>query len=197
MAPRLGILLSGSGSTYENIAQEITAGRLSADIAVVIASRTGVGGIDRAQRLGHPCHVAAEPEQVTALLLEHQVDWIIMCGWLKYYDPPANFEGRCLNIHPSLLPSFGGPGMYGMRVHRAVHASGVKLSGCTVHVVSGDYDSGPILGQQAVPVLPSDEPQDIADRVMTAERALYPRVIAAALTSGIEMADGRAWCPGL
>ena len=155
MAPRLAILLSGSGTTYENIAEQIQVGALAAEIAVVIASREGIGGIDRAQRLGHACHIAAEPEAVTALLEQYQADWIIMCGWLKYYDPPASFAHRCLNVHPSLLPSFGGPGMYGMRVHRAVHESGVKVSGCTVHVVSGDYDSGPFSPSKPCPFYPA------------------------------------------
>jgi len=178
MPARLGILLSGSGSTYANLVQAIAAGRLPAEIAVVIGSKPGLGGLDKAAAYGHPTVIAVKPDDVSAALRAHGVQLVAMCGWLKFWDPPADFSGRVVNIHPSLLPSFGGKGMYGHHVHDAVLAHGCKLSGCTVHLVGGAYDTGPILAQQAVPVLPDDTPASLAARVQAAERELYPGVIA-------------------
>jgi phosphoribosylglycinamide formyltransferase-1 len=183
MAPRLGILLSGSGSTYANLAERIRAGALSAEIAVVIGNRPGLGGLARAQGFGHPTAVAADPAAVTAALLAHGAQWVAMCGWLKYWDPPAAFAGRAVNIHPSLLPAFGGKGMYGLRVHAAVLAAGCRESGCTVHLVEGAYDSGRILGQARVPVLAGDTPESLQARVQAAERELYPRMLAQLLAT--------------
>ncbi|MCK6491000.1 MAG: phosphoribosylglycinamide formyltransferase [Planctomycetes bacterium] len=180
---RIGILLSGSGSTYENLADACRDGRIDGAIAVVVASRADLGGCERARRLGHPLVVAAEPAAVTAALHAHGAGWVAMCGWLKYWDPPAAFAGRTLNIHPSLLPAFGGKGMYGAKVHAAVIAHGCTLSGCTVHLVAGGYDTGPILAQRAVAVLPDDTPASLGARVQEAERTLYPAAIQA-LVSG-------------
>lgn len=173
MRPRLGILLSGSGTTYANLA---LAG-LPADIAVVIGSKAGLGGLDKAVANGHPTVVADTPDTVTAALRAHGVQWVAMCGWLKYWDPPGEFAGRTVNVHPSLLPAFGGPGMYGRKVHVAALAHGVKITGCTVHFVAGGYDSGPILDQLAVAVAPDDTPDTLQARVQDAERVLYPRVL--------------------
>lgn len=178
MSARLGILLSGSGSTYANLVEAIAAGRLPAQIAVVVSSKAEAGGVERARRFGHPVVIAGEPAAVTAALLEHRCDVVAMCGWLKFYDPPAALRGRVLNIHPSLLPDFGGKGMYGIHVHRAVLAAGVRESGCTAHLVTGDYDSGPHLAQRRVPVLPDDTAERLQARVQEAERELYPQVLA-------------------
>jgi len=178
MTIRLGILLSGSGTTYANLADACDDGRLPATIAVVIGSRAGLGGLAKAVDRGHPTVVASAAAEVTATLRQYQAEWVVMCGWLKYWDPPAPFAGRTLNIHPSLLPAFGGAGMYGHHVHEAVLAHGAKISGCTVHRVAGGYDTGPILAQAAVPVFPDDTPATLGARVQTAERYLYPRVLA-------------------
>jgi phosphoribosylglycinamide formyltransferase 1 len=179
MAPRLGILLSGSGSTYANLEQAISDGRLEADIAVVVSSKADAGGLDIARRHGRATAHAASAEAVTVALRQHGVQWVLMCGWMKYWDPPAEFAGRTVNIHPSLLPAFGGKGMYGIHVHRAVLAANARETGCTVHLVSGGYDSGRILGQQRVGVRPDDTPESLQERVQQAERGLYPQVVAA------------------
>jgi phosphoribosylglycinamide formyltransferase-1 len=183
MPARLGILLSGSGSTYTNLAEAIAGGRLPAEIAVVVASTAAAGGVAKARALDHPVVVASDPAAVTAALLEHGCGWVAMCGWLKFYDPPPALRGRVVNIHPSLLPAFGGRGMYGLHVHRAVLAAGVAESGCTVHLVTGDYDSGPHLAQERVPVLAGDTPETLQARVQAAERRLYPRVLADLIAS--------------
>lgn len=177
MPARLGIMLSGSGSTYANLVDAIADGRLPAEIAVVVSSKADVGGVERARAHGHPVVVASDSAAVTAALLAHRCDVVAMCGWLKFYDPPSSLRGRVVNIHPSLLPAFGGKGMYGIHVHRAVVAAGVRESGCTAHLVSGDYDSGPHLAQLRVPVLPDDTPERLQARVQAAERTLYPQVL--------------------
>ena len=123
--------------------------------------------------------VADQPEAVTAALLAHGAGWVAMCGWLRYWDPPTPFAGRTVNIHPSLLPSFGGKGMYGAKVHASVVAHGCTVSGCTAHLVAGGYDTGPILAQAVVPVLIDDDGARLAACVQGAERALYPEVLAA------------------
>ena len=179
MAARLGILLSGSGTTYANLVEAIAQGRLPAQIAVVVSSKADAGGVARAQNYGHPLVIAQDSAAVTAALLDHQCDVVAMCGWLKFYDPPAALRGRVVNIHPSLLPAFGGKGMFGMHVHRAVVAAGVSETGCTAHLVSGDYDSGPHLGQLRVPVLLNDTAEVVQQRVQQAECALYPQVLSA------------------
>jgi phosphoribosylglycinamide formyltransferase-1 len=173
MRPRLGILLSGSGTTYANLA----AADLPAEVAVVIGSKPGLGGLAKAEALGHATAVASAADEVTAILRTRRVDWVVMCGWLKYWDPPTDFAGRVVNIHPSLLPAFGGQGMYGKHVHAAVISHGVKVTGCTVHLVAGGYDAGPILAQEPVRVLADDTPETLMARVQVAERLLYPSVL--------------------
>jgi phosphoribosylglycinamide formyltransferase 1 len=181
MPARLGILLSGSGTTYANLAQAVAEGRVPAEIAVVVASRADAGGLERARALGHATAVAGDGAAVERALRAQGASWVAMCGWMRYWDPPADFRGRVLNIHPSLLPAFGGRGMYGLHVHRAVLAAGVTVSGCTVHVVAGPYDSGPVLAQRQVEVLPDDTPETLQERVQACERDLYPQAIAAAI----------------
>lgn len=198
MSARLAILLSGSGSTYQRLAEACAAGEVPATIVGVIASRAGVGGIARATELGHPCAIAAHADEVSAQLAAWDADWIAMAGWLKSWDPPTRWAGRTLNIHPALLPAFGGQGMYGLHVHQAVIAAGCRISGCTVHVVRGAYDSGPILAQAAVPLRSDDDAERLAQRVQAAERLLYPRALAAAIAGGIATRpDGRLYLPAL
>jgi phosphoribosylglycinamide formyltransferase 1 len=182
MRARLGIMLSGSGSTYANLVGEIDAGRLDAEIAVVVSSRADAGGVSRAQKFGHRVVIAVSAAEVTAALLEQPCAVVAMCGWMKFYDPPAELYGRVVNVHPSLLPAFGGKGMYGIHVHRAVLAAGVSETGCTAHIVSGAYDSGPHLGQERVVVRADDTPESLQERVQAAERKLYPQVIAQLIT---------------
>jgi phosphoribosylglycinamide formyltransferase 1 len=179
MKTRLGILLSGSGTTYQNLADRIADGSLKVEIAVVVASRPGVYGIERAKALGHPCVVAKDPAEA---LRAHEAEWVAMCGWMRFWDPPEPWAGRTLNVHPSLLPSFGGKGMYGHHVHEAVLAHGCRVSGCTVHLVQGGYDTGPIVDQLAVRVEDGDTPDTLAARVQAAERELYPTAIAKAIS---------------
>ncbi len=189
---RIGILLSGAGTTYANLATCMRAGTLAAEVAVVVSSRADAGGVLLARSFGHPCVVASEPAEVSAALADHRAGWVAMCGWLRFWDPVAPWRERTVNIHPSLLPAFGGRGMYGLKVHAAVIACGCTLSGCTAHLVSGGYDSGPILAQRTVPVLEADTPASLQARVQAAESELYPHVLRALLAGGLKRRGGDA-----
>jgi formyltetrahydrofolate-dependent phosphoribosylglycinamide formyltransferase len=183
---RLGVLLSGSGRTLQNLIDRIQDGSLPARIEVVISSHPGVRGLERAQKVQIPAFTVdykkfpddrAFSDAVTRELDRHPIDLVIMAGFIRRYLFPKKYEGRVLNIHPALLPEFGGKGYHGEKVHRAVLETGAKESGCTVHIADLDYDRGPILLQKRVPVLPGDTPETLAARVFEAECEAYPEAI--------------------
>ncbi len=185
-AKRLAILISGSGTTLENLADYIAQGKLSADIACVISSRPDVYGLVRARKLGLPHEViarrsftdtAAFSDAVFTAIGKHQVDLVIMAGFLSLLRIPPTFENRVLNIHPALLPKYGGRGMHGLKVHQAVIDAGETTSGCTVHYADNQYDHGPILLQRTCPVLPGDTSELLAQRVFEQECIAYPEAI--------------------
>jgi len=184
--PRYAVLLSGSGSTLQNLIDQILHQKLPGQIVGVISSKPGVFGLERAARAGLPTAVAKEPFPV---LDPWQPDYVLCAGWLRKLTVPAAYQGRVLNVHPSLLPAFGGAGMYGHHVHEAVIAAGCTVSGCTVHFVDDTYDTGPIILQQAVNISPSDTPLTLAEKVQAAEREAYPEAIRRVL-SGLA-SDGR------
>jgi phosphoribosylglycinamide formyltransferase 1 len=182
----LAVLLSGSGRTLENVQQAILAGRLSARVVVVVSSKSEAYGLVRARQ--HGLDAVAVPRRdypelpafnnaMNAVLAPYRIDLVVLAGFLSLYQPPSALLGRVMNIHPALLPAFGGQGLYGDRVHRAVLESGVKLSGCTVHFADACYDHGPIILQAAVPVYDDDTVEALAGRVFAAECELYPRAI--------------------
>ena len=183
---RLAVLLSGAGTTLQNLIDRIADGRLAAKIAVVIASRADAGGLERARRAGIPAVVVARKEfpdtdrfndALHDELAKHDLDLIIMAGFLSQFQLRGRYNGRVLNVHPALIPAFCGKGYYGERVHRAVLEAGVKVSGCTVHFADDEYDHGPIILQGAVPVLDDDTPETLAARVHQLENELYPEAI--------------------
>ena len=181
--PRLAILLSGAGSTLQNFLDRRAAGLFPLDIAVVIASKPDAHGLARARLAGLPHAVetpsprATHSERVFARIREAGADLVICAGWMHLLHIPADFQMRVLNVHPSLLPAFGGQGMYGPKVHAAVHASGVKVTGCTVHFADDTYDTGPIIAQGCVEIDDEDGPAEIGAKVMALERAVYPAAI--------------------
>ncbi len=193
MSARLGILLSGRGSTYDNLVAQIAAGRLDAEIALVVSSRRSAGGLARAAAHGHPTAVLREADAIDQAFAASGAELIAMCGWMRYWDPPPRWHERVVNVHPSLLPSFAGKGFYGHHVHEAVLAHGCKLTGCSVHLVQGDYDTGPLLAQRAVPVHSDDDPDSLAARVQQAERDLYPAVIQALITGRMRRQGRHYW----
>jgi formyltetrahydrofolate-dependent phosphoribosylglycinamide formyltransferase len=184
---RLGVLLSGGGRTMVNLHEQARAGLLPAEIVTVIASRP-CKGMERAKAAGLDTHLveyrqfgperlAEYSAQITALLDAAQTDLVVMAGFLSKWIIPPRYQGRVMNIHPALLPQFGGQGMFGHHVHEAVLAAGETESGCTVHFVNNDYDEGPIILQRRVPVLPDDTPDALADRVFEQECIAYPEAI--------------------
>ena len=182
---RLAILLSGSGRTLANLLERIAGGTLPATVETVVASRPDVRGVEIARAAGVPVHVvpprgrplAEWSHAVFAPCREARADLVVMAGFLHLVEIPADFAGRVINIHPSLLPAFGGQGFHGMHVHRAVLERGCTVSGCTVHLVDGEYDHGRILLQRTVPVLPDDTPESLAARVFAAECDALPEAI--------------------
>jgi phosphoribosylglycinamide formyltransferase-1 len=182
---RLAVLLSGSGRTLDNLLEWIAAGRLAAGVVTVVASRADVRGVRIAERAGVPVTVlppAGRPvdawsDKIFAACRAAGADLVVLAGFLHLVRIPADFAGRVINIHPSLLPAFGGQGFHGMHVHRAVIDRGCTVSGCTVHLVDDEYDHGRILLQKAVPVLPDDTPESLAARVFAAECQALPEAI--------------------
>jgi len=183
---RLGVLISGGGTTLENFLSRIALGELSAEIPLVIASRPDCGGIGKSRAAGLRCEVVARKEfadtrsfsqEVFARLREAGVDLVVLSGFLSLIEIPDDFRYRVLNIHPALVPAFSGHGFYGRRVHEAALARGVKVSGCTVHFADNEYDHGPIIRQRCVPVREDDTPETLAARVFEAECELYPECI--------------------
>ncbi|MDP1661819.1 MAG: phosphoribosylglycinamide formyltransferase [Phycisphaerales bacterium] len=187
---RLVVIISGAGRTLLNLHEATRDGRLpSARITGVISSSPpGSEGFERARALGGgggggaAVPVVHLPGHPTAAALEQLVmelggDYIVLAGYLKRLEVPASLAGRIVNIHPALLPDFGGKGMYGRRVHEAVLASGVAVSGCTVHLVDSEYDHGPVLLRRTCPVLDGDTPETLAARVFQVEREAYVEAI--------------------
>jgi phosphoribosylglycinamide formyltransferase-1 len=183
---RLVVLLSGGGRTLLNLLHEKELGRLDAEFPLVISSRRDAAGVQRARDAGlevevirprdFPDHAAFAAHQA-ARIAEVPHDLVIMAGYLVFFPPPPELQGRMINIHPALLPAYGGKGMYGDRVHAAVLAAGETESGCTVHVVDDQYDHGPTIAQTRVPVRPDDTVDTLAGRVFEAECATYPEAI--------------------
>ncbi len=183
---RLGVLASGRGSNLAALLAAIDRGDLPATVAVVIANNSNAGALELARRADIPAlHISsrthADPGAAIAdALRRHEISVLVLAGYMRRVDPRvvAEFAGRAVNIHPAPLPRFGGAGMYGMHVHEAVLASGVRESGPTVHRVTEAYDAGEVLAHRPVPVLPDDTPETLAARVLQAEHDLYWRVIA-------------------
>ncbi|MBL8730258.1 MAG: phosphoribosylglycinamide formyltransferase [Planctomycetes bacterium] len=178
LRPRLGVLLSGAGRTLQNLLERIADGRLRATIAGVAADRPEAFGLQRAMEHGLETRLHSEPSSLWSWLLELDVDLVVLGGYLRILPIVPEFEGRVLNIHPSLLPKYGGKGMHGERVHNAVLQAGDRESGCTAHLCNANYDEGRILVQARVPVLPGDTPTTLAQRVFVAECEAYPAAIA-------------------
>ncbi len=192
---RLLVMLSGGGRTLVNLAKAIEQQRLDARIAQVVASRP-CPGVERARELGLPVRIVEgelSPEALLELVREARADLVALAGYLRRVPVPAELAGRIVNIHPALLPRFGGKGMYGLRVHQAVLDAGETESGCTVHLCDERYDTGPILLQKRCPVLPGDTAQTLADRVFALEQEAYPEALAALID---QLRSGRDRLPG-
>lgn len=183
---RLGVLISGGGTTLINILKYINEGELNARVAVVISSRSTVSGVEKAKNAGLDVKIVRKKDyddvdefsmRIEEELVAANVDLVVQGGWLCLWKIPARYENRVMNIHPALLPSFGGQGMWGHHVHEAVLKAGCKVSGCTVHFCTNEYDKGPIIVQRTCKVESSDTPDTLAARVFVQECIAYPEAI--------------------
>jgi phosphoribosylglycinamide formyltransferase-1 len=182
----VAVLISGGGTTLRNLLERIAAGRLDAEVRVVISSSAKAKGLQFAEEAGIPTQVIrlgdapseeAFSERVFDTCRQAGVALVALGGFLKHLLIPPDFENRVTNIHPALIPAFCGQGFYGLRVHQSALDYGVKVSGCTVHFVDNQYDHGPIILQQVVPVLDDDTAESLAARVFQAECEAYPQVL--------------------
>lgn len=187
---RIAFFISGSGGNALNLLASCREGRVPAEPVLALCSNPKAVGIARLQEEGLPVEVRerktfADDARFSEACLEAAeaagAELICLCGWLKKLELPERWEGRILNIHPGLLPEFGGAGMYGMHVHRAVLAAGAAESGCTVHLVDNEYDHGRRLAEARVPVLPGDTAEALQKRVYAEEMRLYPLALKAFL----------------
>jgi phosphoribosylglycinamide formyltransferase 1 len=224
---RIVALISGGGTTLQNLIDRISAGKLAVEIAGVVSSRASVAGVGRAQRAGIPVTVVEAPrrgergngrtgegnvesispspllpfspsfsDSVWAAVRNYKPDLVVFAGWLHLLPIPEDFRHRVLNIHPALLPAFGGKGMYGHHVHASVLAYGAKVSGCTVHFADDTYDTGPIVVQKCVPVKEGDDPDTLAARVFQAECDAYPEAIELIATGRVTVQGRRVIISG-
>jgi phosphoribosylglycinamide formyltransferase-1 len=190
---RLAVLISGAGSTMVNLQEHIGRGEVPARIAVVVSSRADAPGVERARALGLEAHVlgrgpfkrggafdeTAYSAALAELLSRFSPDLVVLAGFMTRLGAPVLDRWPVMNVHPALLPSFGGGGFYGHRVHEAVLASGARTTGATVHFVDALYDHGPIVAQEEIPVHAGEAPDALAARVQDVERRIYPRAVAA------------------
>ncbi|HHX64545.1 MAG TPA: phosphoribosylglycinamide formyltransferase [Chloroflexi bacterium] len=185
---RLGFLASHGGSNMQAIIDACKEGRLDATPCVVISNNSNSMALERARREGIPCvHLSRvthpDPDALDRAVLDtlrkHEVNLVVLAGYMKKLGPRtlAHYQRRILNIHPALLPRYGGKGMYGQHVHEAVLAAGESETGVTIHLVNENYDQGPIIAQRRVPVLPGDTVESLAERVLEQEHRLYAETL--------------------
>ncbi len=181
---RIAAFVSGGGSNFVAVHDfQATRGEAAAgQVVLVVSNKPACAALTRASERGIPSVVLDQPKDgdaLLALLTEHKIEVLVLAGYLALVPSQVTraYRGKIVNVHPSLLPAFGGPGMYGKRVHAAVLAAGARISGATVHFVDEVYDRGAIIAQWPVPVFEEDSPEDLASRVLRVEHALLPRVV--------------------
>lgn len=195
---RLGFLASHRGTNMQAVFDACQAGRLQAVPAVVISNNHAAGALTRAQAIGVPAYhlsqkafadAEALDQAIVRTLERHLVDWVLTLGYMKKLGPALlrSYHNRIINIHPSLLPKYGGQGMYGEHVHAAVLAAGEFETGVTIHLVNEEYDQGPILAQTTVPVMPGDTPETLAARVLETEHAFLVDTLGRLIDGTLEL----------
>jgi phosphoribosylglycinamide formyltransferase-1 len=200
----IAVFASGRGSNFQAILNAIHGGRLPASISLVISNNSSAGALEIARAEGIPAlhrSLRQFPTQesfdddLLATLQRHRVDLIAIAGYMKKLSPRiiSRYKNRIVNIHPALLPAFGGEGMYGIHVHEAVLRSGAKISGVTVHLVDEEYDCGLIVAQESLRVEPADTPESLAAKVLALEHDLYPRALAAFAENRVRIEGAIAW----
>lgn len=187
-AVRVAVLASGTGTNLQALLDACT-GDVPAKIVLVASDNTSAEALEHARARGVATEVISDPsdgDALVQLLEQHDAELVVLAGYMKLVPKSVvrHFAGRMVNIHPALLPAFGGHGMYGLNVHRAVLESGATVSGASVHIVTEEYDAGHIIAQWPVPIAPDDSPESLAARVLEAEHALLPAVVLAAAREG-------------
>jgi phosphoribosylglycinamide formyltransferase-1 len=199
---KLAVFASGSGSNFECLYDAAEAGKLDGVVSVCITDRDSAGVLERAHQFGIPSEVLKPQDfadysvfgqSILDVLHRYEVDFIVLAGYLKKVPDSVvqQYTGRIINIHPSLLPAFGGKGMYGRRVHESVLAYGCKWTGATVHLVDTSYDTGPVVLQETVPVLPTDSPEQLAKRVLEVEHRILPQAVQLFAANRVSIAGRR------
>ncbi|HEY6953512.1 MAG TPA: phosphoribosylglycinamide formyltransferase [Bacteroidota bacterium] len=200
----IAVFASGRGSNVQAILKAVKEGRLPARVSLLVSNNSNAGALEVARSQNIPAiHLSQKQcsservyvEQLLELLTRHNVELIALAGYMKKVPTQVieRFRNRILNIHPALLPLFGGAGMYGIHVHEAVLASGVKVTGATVHLVYEEYDSGPIVLQKAVEVFRNDTPETLAARVLLIEHEIYPAALAAFAANRVSIEGRNVW----
>ncbi len=200
---RIAIFASGSGSNAEAIIRASREGRLSSEVGLVVSNIINAGVLQRAEALEvnnsviDPRSFESEELYITSLLStldENEIDFIALAGYLKLVQPELidKYRNKITNIHPALLPSFGGKGFYGMKVHEAVLEAGCKVSGVTIHLVNEKYDRGAIIAQRTLPVLDDDNPESLASRVLKIEHEIYPEALRLFEEDRVQLTDNVA-----
>ena len=183
MTVAVAVLASGKGSNLQALIEYFAGpGRSSVDIRLVASNRDNAPALERARAASIPARsfeTGDEGEALLSLLREHKIDLVVLAGYMKRIPPPVvrEYHGRIVNVHPGLLPEFGGEGMYGSRVHSAVLAAGAKLTGVSVHLVDDEFDHGPVVAQWRIAVMEGDTAESLAARVLEVEHLIYPRAV--------------------
>ena len=199
---RLAVFASGRGSNFQAILEQINKGIIPAEIGLCLTNNPNAGVLDVAKENGIPVKICSPKdfpdsnsfnEEILTALIEAEIDIIILAGYLKLIGAQIvdRYSNKILNIHPALLPSFGGKGMYGHHVHEAVYNRGVKFSGATVHLVNKEYDAGPIVIQKVVSIEDAISPDDIASRVLKVEHEIFPQAVKLLVEERLEVTGSR------
>ena len=190
---RLAVLISGGGTDLQSIIDEHKKGNINCEIALVISNRKSAYGLERAKQAGIPTACIKDQKELLKKLQDEKIDFIVLAGYLAILqeDLIKAYPNKIINIHPSLIPSFCGPGMYGLHVHEAALAKGVKVSGATVHFVSEEVDGGPIIYQEAVSIADLDTAEAIQKRVLEIEHKILPMVVRYYCEDRIRIEKGR------
>lgn len=190
---RLAVLISGGGTDLQSIIDAHKQGNIHCEMALVVSNRKSAFGLERAQKAGIPTAVIKDQKELLEKLQAEKIDFVVLAGYLAIISKEMieAYPNKIINIHPSLIPSFCGPGMYGMHVHDAILKRGVKVSGATVHFVSEEVDGGPIIMQQAVPIDDLNTAEDIQKRVLEIEHKILPEVVRLYCEDKIKIEEGR------
>jgi len=194
MITRIAVLASGGGSNLQAILDHLDAldSQRGGEVVLVASDRADAGALQRARTRRVATSVISYDDALEPLFAEHRIDLVALAGYLRFVPDAITqrYAGRIVNVHPSLLPAFGGKHLYGMKVHQAAIDAGVRVSGATVHFVDAQYDHGPIIAQWPVPVYPLDDARTLSARVLTVEHLLYPRVVDALAARRIRLTGG-------